>query len=89
MASSVALWSWIQVTTVLTCKDWVFVAGSGMLSISISLNALSTHSICTAGFVAIAAVIGFGLGSIQTLGQVTWMAWGGVSCIVTSCEWQP
>ena len=69
--------------------DWVFVAGSGMLSMSISLNALSMHSICTAGFVAISAAIGFGLGSIQTLGQITWMAWGGVSCIIISCKLQP
>ncbi|CAI7584394.1 unnamed protein product [Penicillium bialowiezense] len=38
---------------------FTFVAGSAMLSISISLNALSTHAICTAGFVACAAVIGF------------------------------
>ncbi|KAJ5639070.1 amino acid transporter [Penicillium longicatenatum] len=63
---------------------WIFVAGSGMLSISISLNAVSSHGACTAIFVAIAAIIGFVLGSIQTLGRMSWLAWGGLSCIITA-----
>ena len=37
-----------------------------MLGISISLNAVSTHGACTAIFVAVAAVVGFMLASIQT-----------------------
>ena len=38
--------------------DWIFVAGSAMLSISIALNALSLHGACTAVFVAVAAIGG-------------------------------
>lgn len=54
--------------------DWVFVAGSGMLGISIYLNAVSTHGTCTAIFVAVAAIVGFMLSSIQTLGRLSWVA---------------
>ncbi|OQD69486.1 hypothetical protein PENPOL_c002G08993 [Penicillium polonicum] len=47
---------------------WIFVAGSGMLSISIGLNAVSSHATCTAVYVAMAAIVAFLFGSIQTLG---------------------
>ncbi|OJD37901.1 amino acid transporter [Diplodia corticola] len=63
---------------------WICCAGSGMLSISIGLNALSTHSVCTAVFVAVGAIIGWACGSIQTLGRITWLAWVGLAGIVTS-----
>ncbi|OAP64711.1 hypothetical protein AYL99_00683 [Fonsecaea erecta] len=61
---------------------WIFVAGAGMLGISIALNAVSTHAACTAVFVAVAAIIGFCLSSIQTLGKISWLAWVGVACIL-------
>ncbi|KAJ5702183.1 hypothetical protein N7488_009731 [Penicillium malachiteum] len=63
---------------------WVFTAGSGMLSISISLNAVSSHATCTAVYVAVAFVVAFILGSIQTLGRISWIAWVGLSCILTA-----
>ncbi|OQE18275.1 hypothetical protein PENSTE_c018G05243 [Penicillium steckii] len=65
------------------CLYWVFVAGSGMLGISIALNSLSTHGTCTAVFVAVAAIAGFMLSSIQTLGRMSPLAWIGLVCIVT------
>ena len=58
--------------------DWVFCSGSGMLSTSIGLNAVSTHGACTAVFVAVAAMASFGLASIRTLGKMTWVAWSGL-----------
>ncbi|CAD0105777.1 unnamed protein product [Aureobasidium uvarum] len=61
-----------------------YVLWSGMLSISIALNALSTHGACTAVFVAVAAIIGFIFCSIQTLGRITWLAWVGVIAIIAS-----
>lgn len=61
---------------------WVFVSGSGMLSISISFNALSSHGACTAVFVAVAFVIGFVFSSIRTLGKISWIAWVGLVCIL-------
>ncbi|KAJ4523690.1 hypothetical protein HRR83_000337 [Exophiala dermatitidis] len=73
------------VDIILTTRvDWAFVAGSGMLGISIGLNAVSTHGACTAIFVAVAALAGFLLGSIQTLGRISWLAWLGLTCILTA-----
>ncbi|EXJ71673.1 uncharacterized protein A1O5_05481 [Cladophialophora psammophila CBS 110553] len=63
---------------------WIFVAGAGMLGISIGLNAVSTHGACAAVFVAVAAIIGFGLSSIQILSKISWLAWVGVICILTA-----
>ncbi|KAL1304362.1 hypothetical protein AAFC00_003366 [Neodothiora populina] len=63
---------------------WIFVSASGMLSVSIALNALSTHATCTAVFVVVAAIIAFLFSSIQTLGKITWLAWLGVACIITA-----
>lgn len=59
-----------------------------MLGVSIGLNALSTHGTCTAVFVAVAAIIGFALGSIQTLDKVSWLAWIGLVGIVSSGMFQ-
>ncbi|KAB8210324.1 transmembrane amino acid transporter protein-domain-containing protein [Aspergillus parasiticus] len=64
--------------------DWIFVSGSGMLSLSIGLNAVSTHGVCTAVFVAVAAILGFMFSSIRTLGHITWLAWVGLVCILTA-----
>jgi hypothetical protein len=66
--------------------DWIFVGGSGMLGISIGLNAVSTHGACTAIFVLVAAIAGFLCGSIQTLGRISWLAWIGLISIVTASE---
>ncbi|KIW91460.1 uncharacterized protein Z519_08356 [Cladophialophora bantiana CBS 173.52] len=63
---------------------WIFLAGAGMLGISIGLNAVSTHGVCTAVFVAVAAIIGFGLFRIQTFSKISWPAWVGVICILTA-----
>ncbi|GAB1198524.1 hypothetical protein APSETT444_007847 [Aspergillus pseudonomiae] len=59
-----------------------FVAASGILGISIALNAISTHGACTAIFVAVAAIGVFCLAIIRTLSRVTILAWGGLACIL-------
>ncbi|CAI6337965.1 unnamed protein product [Periconia digitata] len=61
-----------------------FCTASGMLSIAISLNALSTHAVCTAVFVAIGWVIAFGCGSIQTLSRISALAWVGLVSIIVA-----
>ncbi|KAH8728865.1 transmembrane amino acid transporter protein-domain-containing protein [Phaeosphaeriaceae sp. PMI808] len=63
---------------------WILVGGSGMLGIATALNALSSHGTCTAIFVAVAAIVGFGSGSIQTLGRISWLAWVGVVSILSA-----
>lgn len=65
-------------------SDFTFLAASAMLGISIGFNSLSSHGACTAIFVAVAAIIGFSFGSIQTLGKVSWIAWVGVIGILTA-----
>jgi predicted membrane-bound dolichyl-phosphate-mannose-protein mannosyltransferase len=73
----------------LTALDWVFVAGSGMLSLSIALNAVSGHATCTAVYVAIAAVAGIACASIRTLGRISWLAWIGLFAILTASKITP
>ncbi|KAJ5749254.1 uncharacterized protein N7511_010950 [Penicillium nucicola] len=66
------------------CVYWIFVSASGILGLSIGLNAVSTHGMCTAGFAAIAAILGFSGSSIRTLGRITWLAWIGLPCILVA-----
>ncbi|KAM0434694.1 hypothetical protein ACHAQK_008610 [Fusarium lateritium] len=73
-----------EIFAVIFLLNWVFVAGSAMLSISIGFNAVSTHAACTAVFVAIAAILTFLCASIRTLSKVSWLAWIGLVCIMTA-----
>lgn len=66
--------------------DWIFCSGSGLLSTSIRLNAVSAHGTCTAVFVVVAAIASFGLASIRTLGKIKWTAWVGLGSIFTAGE---
>ncbi|EYB21239.1 hypothetical protein FG05_00136 [Fusarium graminearum] len=66
------------------CLYWIFVGGSGMLGLSIGLNAVSVHGTCTAVFVAVAAICGFLLASVRTLGRISMLAWLGLVCIMTA-----
>lgn len=50
---------------------------------------MSVHGTCTAVFVVVAAIIAFTLGSIQTLHEVSWLAWVGASPIVISSKFTP
>lgn len=60
-----------------------------MLGISIGLNAVSSHATCTAVYVAVAAIVAFVFGSIRTLGKISWLAWIGLTCILTASKWRP
>lgn len=60
-----------------------------MLGISIGLNAVSSHGTCTAVFVATAAIVAFGIGSIRTLGRISWLAWVGVASIMIAGKADP
>ncbi|EWZ99218.1 hypothetical protein BFJ70_g11031 [Fusarium oxysporum] len=64
--------------------NWVFISASAMLGISVGLNAVSSHTLCTWTFVIIAAVSTFLLASIRTLSKIGWIAWVGVVCIMTA-----
>ncbi|KAL6362268.1 hypothetical protein LRP88_04346 [Fusarium phalaenopsidis] len=60
----------------------IFATGSGMLGISIGLNAVSTHAICTSAFVAIAAVATICFASIRTLSRISWLGVVGLICLL-------
>ncbi|KAK0386733.1 hypothetical protein NLU13_6569 [Sarocladium strictum] len=64
------------------CIYWTFVTGAAMLSLSIGFNAVSTHAVCTAVFIAISAVIGFCFASIRTMSRISWIAWLGFLSIL-------
>ena len=69
------------------CADWTFMAGSAMLGFSIAINAVSVHGTCTAVFVATAAVLGFMFSSIRTLGKISWLAWVGLTSLITASRY--
>jgi hypothetical protein len=77
-------WWWNSVVV-----GMIFVAGSGMLGVSIGLNAVSSHGACTAVFVVVAALVAFALASIRTLGRISWLAWVGMACIASSSTSAP
>ncbi|KAJ5215168.1 amino acid transporter [Penicillium citrinum] len=70
-----------EIMTIAFALFLVFCCASGLLSISIALNAISTHATCTAAFVAVPAVTVFCLASIRTMGSISWLAWVGMGCI--------
>jgi len=65
---------------------WIMVAGSGMISTSIALNAVSTHGTCSAVFTAVAAICTFILASIRTLNKMSWLAWIGTASVLVASE---
>ena len=70
--------------TLLTLVDWTMTASASFMGLSTCFNAISSHGACTAVFVAVATIMGFTLGSIQTLGKISWIAWIGITSIVCS-----
>ncbi|KAJ5602785.1 Amino acid transporter transmembrane [Penicillium hordei] len=59
------------------------VAGAGMLTTSVALNALSDHGACTMAFLAVACGSAFIFGtSFRSLEKVAWLSWIGVASIV-------
>ncbi|KAE8135115.1 transmembrane amino acid transporter protein-domain-containing protein [Aspergillus pseudotamarii] len=73
-----------EVLGIAVCIYWIFCSGSGLLSTSIGLNAVSAHGTCTAVFVAVASIVSFSLASIRTLGKMKWAAWAGVASVFTA-----
>ena len=73
-----------EVASVAFCLLWIFVAASGLLGVSIGLNAVSHHGTCTAVFVAVSAIIGFLVSSVRTLSKMSWLAWVGMVSIVAA-----
>lgn len=60
------------------------IAGAGLLSFSVALNAITEHGTCTVVFVVVGAVLNFGFSSIQTLDRISWVGWVGLAGIMSS-----
>ncbi|GAB7328628.1 hypothetical protein MBLNU13_g00567t1 [Cladosporium sp. NU13] len=73
-----------EIASIAFCLLWIFVAASGLLGVSIGLNAISHHGTCTAVFVAVSAIIGFLVSSVRTLSKMSWLAWVGMISIVAA-----
>ncbi|KAJ5179647.1 hypothetical protein N7492_002857 [Penicillium capsulatum] len=62
----------------------IFCGASGILYLSIALNAVSSHEACTAVFVEVSAIVVLGLASIRNLVRISFLAWSGLACMLTS-----
>ena len=61
------------------------VAGAGMLTVSVALNALSEHGTCTMVFLAVTCAASFFIGTaFRSLEKVSWLSWIGVAGIIVS-----
>ncbi len=54
---------------------YVLCTGSGILGVSIGLNALSDHAACTVWWSLIAAVVIAALASLPKFHQIGWLTW--------------
>jgi Transmembrane amino acid transporter protein len=63
---------------------YVLCAGSGILGVSIGLNALSTHAACTVWWSFIATVVVTATASIRTFHNIGWATWAGFISIFTA-----
>ncbi|SCZ96026.1 BZ3500_MvSof-1268-A1-R1_Chr8-1g09954 [Microbotryum saponariae] len=60
------------------------VCASGLLSISIAFNALSSHGACTVGFVIVGGVIVYILASIRTIDKLSFLSWVGLASVLSA-----
>ncbi|KAL1408799.1 hypothetical protein Q8F55_005613 [Vanrija albida] len=63
---------------------YMLITSSAIVSLSIGLNAVSTHGACTAIFVFVAAAAGLVVGSVRTLGSVAWIGWAGLISLLAA-----
>ncbi|KAH6916520.1 transmembrane amino acid transporter protein-domain-containing protein [Coprinopsis sp. MPI-PUGE-AT-0042] len=73
-----------EVVNVAYCLLMVFITASALVGLSTALNAVSSHGTCTAIFIFVAAVAGFCVASIRTLGKISWIGWIGLFSIVSA-----
>lgn len=72
----------------LIASGLLIAGGLGVSSISVALNGISGHGACTAIFMAVAAILTFGISSIQTLSRLSWLGIVGATSIVVAGEFK-
>jgi len=60
---------------------YILCTGSGILSVSIGLNALSHHATCTVWWSLIATIVIWACGSIRKFHALGWLLWVGFASI--------
>lgn len=67
------------------CFYYCLVYSAALIAVSIGLNTLSGHSLCTTVFVAIAAIITFILGVfVRTMKIMSWLGYGALTTVFVS-----
>ncbi|KAL1408654.1 hypothetical protein Q8F55_005467 [Vanrija albida] len=75
---------WKEIFFVVFWINMVMVFSTCIVSISTAINAISVHAACTAIWMVVAYVFGMMLGSVRTLGKITWIGWAGLISLVAS-----
>lgn len=63
---------------------YILCAGSGILGVSIGLNALSTHAVCTVWWSFIATIVVAATASVRKFHAIGWLTWAGFASIFTA-----
>lgn len=71
-------------TTLIKPSSYVLCTGSGILGVSIGLNALSTHAACTVWWSLIATIVVAACASVRTFQNIGWLTWAGFISIFTA-----
>lgn len=73
---------WVkEITGALFIIAYVLCTGSGILGVSIGLNALSTHAACTVWWSFIATIVVAATASVRKFHQIGWLTWAGFTSI--------
>ncbi|KAK5130907.1 hypothetical protein LTR08_001570 [Meristemomyces frigidus] len=73
---------WVkEITGLLFIVANILCAGSGILGVSIGLNALSTHAACTVWWSLLATVVVATTASVRKFHQIGWLTWAGFGSI--------
>lgn len=62
----------------------IMVTSGATVGVATALNAVSAHGACTAVFMVVACVAGILLGSIRTIGNLTWIGWVGLTSLMVA-----
>ncbi|EXJ80688.1 hypothetical protein A1O3_06972 [Capronia epimyces CBS 606.96] len=71
-----------EITGIIFVIAFVLCSGSGMLAISVALNALSTHGACSVWFGFVAMILVTMYSSIRTWNRMTWPMTVGFICVM-------
>jgi hypothetical protein len=84
MAKEVGGWFTKELVGGLFIIAYVLCTGSGILGVSIGINALSTHAACTVWWSFLATMVVAAAASVRKFHQIGWLTWAGFISIFTA-----